>query len=141
MGMRRMRCDPGALVIKEEQMKDTNLAARAGAWSAAHWKTATFGWLAFVAAAFALGGFVGTKNLSDAESGDGEAGRAQKILAHAGFKQPAGESVLAAVGSVQKANPSFRVEEFGDASAQRALSKTLDKDFKRAEQLALPATL
>ena len=26
-----------------------NLAARMGRWSAAHWKTATFGWLAFVA--------------------------------------------------------------------------------------------
>ena len=25
-----------------------NLAARVGRWSAAHWKTATFGWLALV---------------------------------------------------------------------------------------------
>ena len=38
-----------------------NLAARMGRWSAAHWKTATFGWLAFVVVAFALGGMVGTK--------------------------------------------------------------------------------
>ena len=30
-----------------------------GRWSAAHWKTATFGWLAFVVVAFALGGAVG----------------------------------------------------------------------------------
>ena len=30
-----------------------NLAARMGRWSAAHWKTATFGWLAFVIVAFA----------------------------------------------------------------------------------------
>jgi len=28
-----------------------NLAARMGRWSAAHWRTATFGWLAFVVAA------------------------------------------------------------------------------------------
>ena len=28
-----------------------NLAERAGRWSAAHWKTAAFGWLAFVAIA------------------------------------------------------------------------------------------
>ena len=34
----------------------TNLAARMGRWSADHWKTATFGWLAFVLVAFALGG-------------------------------------------------------------------------------------
>jgi hypothetical protein len=37
-----------------------NLAARMGRWSAAHWKTATFGWLAFVLVAFGLGGMVGT---------------------------------------------------------------------------------
>ena len=33
-----------------------NLAASMGRWSAAHWKTATFGWLAFVLVAFGLGG-------------------------------------------------------------------------------------
>ena len=33
----------------------SNLAARMGRWSAAHWKTATFGWLAFVLVAFGLG--------------------------------------------------------------------------------------
>ena len=32
-----------------------NLAARMGRWSAAHWKTATFGWLGFVVVAFMLG--------------------------------------------------------------------------------------
>ena len=32
-----------------------NLAARAGRWSARHWKAAVFGWLAFVFVAFALG--------------------------------------------------------------------------------------
>ena len=38
-----------------------NVAARMGRWSADHWKTATFGWLAFVLVAFALGGMAGTK--------------------------------------------------------------------------------
>ena len=41
--------------------RNRNLAARMGRWSADHWKTATFGWLAFVVVAFALGGMVGTK--------------------------------------------------------------------------------
>ena len=41
----------------------SNFAARMGRWSAAHWKTATFGWLAFVVVAFGLGGLVGTKNI------------------------------------------------------------------------------
>ena len=50
-----------------------NLAARAGRWSAAHWKTATFGWLAFVAAAVVLGSMHGTTSLTDAEQTNGEA--------------------------------------------------------------------
>ena len=33
-----------------------------GRWSANHWKTATFGWLALVVVAFGIGGMVGTKN-------------------------------------------------------------------------------
>ena len=37
-----------------------NFADHMGRWSAAHWKTATFGWLAFVVVAFMLGGVVGT---------------------------------------------------------------------------------
>ena len=48
-----------------------NLAARMGRWSAAHWKTATFGWLAFVLVAFALGGMVGTKTHRPEHAGAG----------------------------------------------------------------------
>ena len=69
-----------------------NLAARMGRWSAAHWKTATFGWLAFVLIAFGLGGMVGTRNIDNA-AGPGESGRMDRIL-EAGFKQPASEHVL-----------------------------------------------
>ena len=69
-----------------------NLAARMGRWSAAHWKTATFGWLAFVLIAFGLGGMVGTRNI-DNTAGPGESGRMDRIL-EAGFKQPAAEHVL-----------------------------------------------
>ena len=35
--------------------QSNNIAARMGRWSASHWKTATFGWLAFVIASFAVG--------------------------------------------------------------------------------------
>ena len=41
----------------------SNLAARMGRWSAGHWKTATFGWLALVVVAFGIGGAVGDKNV------------------------------------------------------------------------------
>ena len=71
-----------------------NLAAHAGRWSAAHWKTATFGWLALVVAAVALGGMAGTKKLTDAESSVGETARAEKILSGAGFDNSATEVVL-----------------------------------------------
>src|SRR5215813_8999938 len=62
------------------KVESTNLAARAGRWSAAHWKTATFGWLAFVVVAIVLGMLAGTVKLTDAEQGTGETARAQKIL-------------------------------------------------------------
>ncbi len=82
------------------------LAARMGRWSAAHWKTATFGWLAFVLVAFALGGLVGTKNV-DNNTGSGESGQMQKIL-DTGFKQPAGESILIESRSARAGDPAFR---------------------------------
>ncbi len=69
-----------------------NLASRAARWSAAHWKTATFGWLAFVIVAVVLGGAIGTKQLGDGDS-PGESGRMERIL-EAGFEQPAEENVL-----------------------------------------------
>jgi uncharacterized membrane protein YdfJ with MMPL/SSD domain len=73
--------------------KPNNLAARMGRWSADHWKTATFGWLAFVLVVFALGGMAGTKTIDANEPGPGESGRMDEILDE-GFKQPAGESVF-----------------------------------------------
>jgi uncharacterized membrane protein YdfJ with MMPL/SSD domain len=190
-----------------------NIAARAGGWSARHWKRATFGWFAFAAAAVLLGTAVGSKTLAQADTASGETAKAEKILASAGFKRPATESVLVqsasltardpafrrviadvvrsvssheivtniqnplkdpasqvsddghsalvqfdmkgkqddapdkvqpilnTVASVQKANPSFRVEEFGFASAGHTYDKTMSQDFQRAEITSLPVTL
>jgi RND superfamily putative drug exporter len=84
-----------------------NIAARMGRWSAAHWKTATFGWLAFVIAAFAIGGAVGTKTLNPNTAGPGESGRMDRIL-DAGFKQPAHESVLIQSRSLRTSDPAFK---------------------------------
>jgi RND superfamily putative drug exporter len=199
-----------------KQAAELNFAARAGRWSAGHWKTATFGWLGFVALAILLGSAAGSRVLAASDSGDGESGRASHTLGHAGFRQPASETVLiqnhslnardarfravivdvvrgvrsapnvvdvhspldpgtesqgqisndgnsaivrfeiagktvtaknrvaaalTAVAAAQRAHPDFVVQEAGDASADRALSKTLSDDFKRAERLALPITL
>ena len=75
-------------------MTRPNITARAARWSAAHWKTATGLWLAFVVAAVVLGGLAGTRKLDDVESSTGETARAEAILRDAGFGTPAGEAVL-----------------------------------------------
>ena len=51
-----------------------NLAARAGRWSAAHWKTATFGWLALVVCAVAIGNLAGTVKLTGLRAVDRRVG-------------------------------------------------------------------
>jgi len=89
-------------------MGSQNLAARAGRWSAAHWKTATLAWIAFVVAAVAIGQAVGTVKLSDVEQSTGEASRAQAILQGAGFSQPAAENVLVQSRSLTVSDPAFR---------------------------------
>ena len=61
--------------------KSNNVAARMGRWSASHWKTATFGWLAFVAAALVIGNQIGTKQIDQNKSGNGESGHVQAVLA------------------------------------------------------------
>ncbi|MDO8212843.1 MMPL family transporter [Conexibacter sp. CPCC 206217] len=194
-------------------MQKQNFAARAGMWSARHRKIAIFGWIAFVIAAFVIGGMVGTKPVSDRDSGTGESGRAEQILYDA-FPQRADETifvqsprltardpqfrqtvddvvrrmralpevatvrspltagnegqvtpnghaaivqlelrrdaddaeddvanVLAQTHAVQRAHPDLRVEQFGDASAGKAISKMFDDDFKKAEFLSIPVTM
>ena len=81
-------------------------ATRMGRWSAAHWKTATFGWLALMVVAFAVGGMVGTKNVDPNTAGPGQSGRMDRILA-AGCQQPAGESILIRSCSVRAGTPAF----------------------------------
>src|SRR6476660_3291269 len=80
-----------------------NFAARAGRWSAQHRKKAILSWLAFVIAATAIGGSLGTKTFVWQDNGPGEAGRAEKSIYHA-FPKHAGETVL--IQSRGKADPS-----------------------------------
>jgi RND superfamily putative drug exporter len=50
------------------------------------------------------------------------------------------QPLLDAVGSLEKASPGFTIAQFGFASATHELSKTVDEDFAKAEQLSLPVT-
>ncbi|MGH2969443.1 MAG: MMPL family transporter [Solirubrobacteraceae bacterium] len=195
-------------------MPRSNLAARAGRWSAQHRKKAIFGWLAFVIIAFFLGGAIGTKTLAPEEMGNGSSQVADRAVAKqfpdeaseqvliqsrgsttatdpafkaaiddvtarlertegvadvdsplakgnegqisddgrsalVTFKVPGDEeqseervdSSLAATAAAQKAHPDLRVEQFGDASATKALNASFEEDFQRAETLSLPITL
>ena len=194
-------------------MQRTNLAARAGRWSAQHRRAAILGWLAFVVVAVVLGGAVGTKHIPQDNNGVGESGRAQQLL-HDEFPQPANEQVLvqssrltvrdpafraaiqdvtnrlstvstvenirsplrpanrgevspdghsvlvgfqitgkatnadkrvgaslAATAAAQRAHPSLRIEQAGDASSTKALNKSFSDDFAKARTLSLPITL
>jgi uncharacterized membrane protein YdfJ with MMPL/SSD domain len=51
------------------------------------------------------------------------------------------QPVVDAVDSVARAHHNLVIEEFGDASANKALSDTIGKDFKRAESASIPLTL
>src|SRR3954463_12141438 len=193
-----------------------NLAARMGAWSAAHRKIAIFGWLGFVIACFVIGGAIGNKTLDPIDTENGDSYIADQAIDKAGFVKHVGEQVLvqargndvkfgdsafnagvgdvagrlgklavvqnikspldvgnsnqiskdgrsalvtfeikgelddaedkvdatlAATSAAQKANPELRIEQFGDASSDKALTKSFEDDFARAEKLSLPITL
>ena len=73
-------------------MHANTFAARAGRWSAQHRKKAIWGWIAFVAVAFVIGGAVGVKKPTE-YIGPGDSGRADRLaLDH--FPKDADESVL-----------------------------------------------
>ena len=50
------------------------------------------------------------------------------------------EPVLGAVDGVAARHPGLRFEEFGSASATKAVNDTIDKDFSRAESISIPLT-
>ncbi len=191
----------------------TNIAGRAGRWSALHPWTAIALWLAFVAVAVALGRSVEMQKLDDIEIGSGESLRGAHVM-NQNFTREATETVLVtstrydatsppfaavvtdllgrldrtglvdsvqspqhyggenliskdghsalvmfnikgdpttagdrmdpvvnAVAAAGRDNADITVEEAGDASINRAVNRTVMKDFRRAETLSFPITL
>src|SRR5919108_1828213 len=104
-------------------MNATNFAGRAGRWSAAHWKTAAFGWLAFAVLAVAVGWAVGAKQMEPWAIANGESRRAEQILDQAGVKIPARESVLVQSRSATIEEPLFKSAV---AAVVRVLSRQPD---------------
>ena len=60
--------------------QSNNIAARMGRWSASHWKTAVFGWLAFVLVALLMGMQVGTRNIDPNDANVGESRTADHMI-------------------------------------------------------------
>ena len=101
-------------------MATTNLAGRAGRWSAAHWKTAAFGWIAFGVLIVFVAGAVGGREMEPWAIANGESRRAEQILDEGNFRIPARESVL-----IQSAWATFEHPSFSSAVANvvQALSR------------------
>ncbi len=89
--------------------QSNNIAARMGRWSASHWKTAVFGWLAFVAAALMIGQTVGTKQIDRHDANVGQSRTADHLLRDAGFQpDPQTEIVLVQSTTRTAGDPAFR---------------------------------
>ncbi|MEV6613559.1 MMPL family transporter [Streptomyces sp. NPDC051051] len=84
-----------------------NLAAALGRWSAEHRKTAVFGWLVLVVLVMTLGSSAGQVNLTEADYGTGDSGRAERILQDAGLTEPAGELVYVRSDELSADSPRF----------------------------------
>jgi len=110
--------------------RSNNIAARMGRWSAGHWKTATFGWLAFVIAAFAIGGVLGTKTLIAEKSGNGESGKAASI-AYDQFRHTPEESVLIQSKTLTTGDTAFKaaVADAARRFAAKPYVKSVDSPY------------
>jgi uncharacterized membrane protein YdfJ with MMPL/SSD domain len=93
-----------------QMQRAMNIAGRMGAWSARHWKTAVFGWLACVIVLFAFGNMVvGFKQLDINDAGVGQSHKADQILKKAfPERAPQTEFVLVQSASRTAEDPAFR---------------------------------
>ena len=88
-------------------MRGSNLAGRAGSWSARHWAIALFGWLGFAVAAVVLGSVVGHVQMKDSEYASGEAAQALELLDRGGLVRPSSENVLVQSRLYDTSDPKF----------------------------------
>ena len=90
--------------------KSNNIAARMGRWSASHWKTAVFAWLAFVVLAFATSIFFPLQLIEQKDAGVGESAKANQILDKSFDLDQTGQFELVVIQSKTKTvdDPAFR---------------------------------
>jgi RND superfamily putative drug exporter len=104
-----------------------------GRWSASHWKTAVFGWLAFVIAAFVIGNAVGVKYLEDDDFAVGETKKANTIIKE-GF--PANDDKMGEIVLIQ--SDKLKVDDPRFKAVVADVTKTLDA-FPQITELESPA--
>ena len=106
-----------------------NLAARMGRWSAGHWKTATFGWLAFVVVAFGLGGAVGTKTIDPNTAGPGrvrpDGPDPRRRVQAARRRERPGPEHVARRRAIRRSGPRSRTSSRGISGARRRPERPL----------------
>ena len=119
-----------------QMQRAMNVAGRMGRWSASHWKTAVFGWLAFVIVAFAVGMVLGTKQIETKDANVGQSHRADRILQKA-FPQadPQTEIVLIQNSKLTSAAPAFHSAVADVLSSVRSNSaiKNLKSPYDRGQ--------
>jgi uncharacterized membrane protein YdfJ with MMPL/SSD domain len=123
---------PADLCAKQMQ-KAMNVAGRMGHWSANHWKTAVFGWLACVVLLFAFGNIaLGLKQIDLNDAGVGQSHRADQILKKA-FPERAPQTEFVLVQSTGRTvdDPAFRstVDDVIGSVQSSAAIKNLDSPY------------
>jgi uncharacterized membrane protein YdfJ with MMPL/SSD domain len=118
-----------------QMQRAMNVAGRMGQWSADHWKTAVFGWLACVVLFFAFGNLaLGFKQIVINDAGVGQSHRADQILKNAfPERAPQNEYVLIQSASRTTDDPAFRStvnDVIGSVKSSPAI-KSLDSPYDR----------
>ena len=107
--------EPGAShphrdACEKQMQRALNIAGRMGHWSATHWKTAVFGWLACVVVFFYVGNaLVGLKQIEQSDAGVGQSHKADQIFKKAfPERAPQEEFVLIQSKTQTTRDPAFR---------------------------------
>jgi RND superfamily putative drug exporter len=115
----------------EKQMQRAmNVAGRMGHWSANHWKTAVFGWLACVVVFFYVGNaLVGFKQIEQSDAGVGESHEADQIFKKAfPERAPQEEFVLVQSTAQTTSDPAFRATVAGVLAAVKSSTQVKNVD-------------
>jgi uncharacterized membrane protein YdfJ with MMPL/SSD domain len=121
-------------LCSNQMQRAMNIAGRMGHWSATHWKTAVFGWLACVVLFFAFGNLVlGFKQIDINDAGVGQSHTADEILQKA-FPERAPQTEFVLIQSTSRTvdDPAFRStvnDVIGSVESSPAI-KNLDSPYE-----------